>query len=919
MKKRVVRKQESVTLDQLKHLLKHAILPSFEIDVTTKDWVMPNRVKFTNWLDTTFKYPPVTKKVKCQECSEDGACPILKPDAITLFPHQQRIKDYMQFTSPYRGLLLYHGVGVGKSCSSIAAAEILMNHMDVIVMLPASLKGNYVNEVKKCGRRFYGTKQHWVFVPISVFENEISQIARLSSVSSAILKNNGGIWVPENKDGVSPNFHEMSDAQKKQIIEQIDHIISTKYRFIHYNGLKLANIVEMNKDGNPFDNKCIIVDEIHNLISRIVNGGKIGSALYKLLMSAKNCKLILLSGTPIINYPYEISYLMNLIMGPKKQYILQCTKTSNFDTKEILTIGYSNKYIDMIEADPNNKRISLTLLPSGFVYTSRKSSLVSRDSASINVEDTEIIDKIIAEFKKNGFNVSKKVAIKEFKILPEDDKEFNKTFVNMEKGSIVNPRVFARRILGSVSYYSTYSPELYPQWEVVDVLLPMTDHQFQVYEKSRLEERKKEKNSKFGAKKTDNIFKDSGQVYRFYSRANCNFVFPEDIKRPYPNMKNIMNEIDDDEDGLRVLNKVIKEADDKKMEIKEYDKALNACLEKLASNPKSYLHINNIGKYSPKFEEIYKKINAQNGTSMIYSQFRRIEGLGIIALMLQANGYAEFKIKRVGGEWEVDITEEDSTKPKYIVFTGNNEETQVLLKVFNSDIDNLPPKIKTWIKGTKNTHGELIKVLMITQSGAEGISLRNVRQVHIVEPYWNYVRIDQVIGRAVRTCSHIDLPLAERNVKVFIYNLKFSKEQLEKSFTIRTQDDSMTSDEYIYNLAKRKNKIISMFLDVLKQSSIDCALNNTPGVKCFSFPVNLKESEYTYDLDIKDEILDEQMSRALETVEWKGEVLVTKKGNFLLRKETNEVYDYDVYLTNQKLVKIGILKIVDDKKTIMRE
>ena len=47
--------------------------------------------------------------------------------------------------------------------------------------------------------------------------------------------------------------------------------------------------------------------------------------------------------------------------------------------------------------------------------------------------------------------------------------------------------------------------------------------------------------------------------------------------------------------------------------------------------------------------------------------------------------------------------------------------------------------------------------MIISSAGAEGISLTGVRQVHIMEPYWNVSRLDQVIGRAVRYCSHKDV------------------------------------------------------------------------------------------------------------------------------------------------------------------
>jgi hypothetical protein len=97
---------------------------------------------------------------------------------------------------------------------------------------------------------------------------------------------------------------------------------------------------------------------------------------------------------------------------------------------------------------------------------------------------------------------------------------------------------------------------------------------------------------------------------------------------------------------------------------------------------------------------------------------------------------------------------------------------------------------------------------MITQSGSEGISLKNVRQVHILEPFWNHIRIDQVIGRAVRTCSHVALKPKERNVEVFIYYVMFTNEQINESFTIRVKDKSMTSDQYLYDIAKRKKSIV---------------------------------------------------------------------------------------------------------------
>ena len=63
-------------------------------------------------------------------------------------------------------------------------------------------------------------------------------------------------------------------------------------------------------------------------------------------------------------------------------------------------------------------------------------------------------------------------------------------------------------------------------------------------------------------------------------------------------------------------------------------------------------------------------------------------------------------------------------------------------------MDELPFKIVNQIKQlglpNNNLYGEILHVLMTTKTGAEGIDLHNVRQVHIIEPYWNPVRLKQV-------------------------------------------------------------------------------------------------------------------------------------------------------------------------------
>ena len=102
---------------------------------------------------------------------------------------------------------------------------------------------------------------------------------------------------------------------------------------------------------------------------------------------------------------------------------------------------------------------------------------------------------------------------------------------------------------------------------------------------------------------------------------------------------------------------------------------------------------------------------------------------------------------------------------------------------------------------------EIIKIFMITSSGAEGINLENTRFVHIAEPYWHPVRMEQVIGRAKRICSHRNLPEHLRNIQVYLYLSVLSEEQIknERNIELRTKDVSrvdrqtpVTTDEYLF-------------------------------------------------------------------------------------------------------------------------
>ena len=217
---------------------------------------------------------------------------------------------------------------------------------------------------------------------------------------------------------------------------------------------------------------------------------------------------------------------------------------------------------------------------------------------------------------------------------------------------------------------------------------------------------------------------------------------------------------------------------------------------------------------------------------------------------------------------------------------------------------------------------------MITASGAEGISLKNCRHVHIIEPYWHPVRIQQVIGRARRICSHQELPVEERNIKVFMYLMTFSEEQIKDdqlSPELMLKDKSsidnktvLTTDEYIFEKANLKEELNKNFILTMKEAAIDCNLHKSSSDEdsytCFSYN-NPNVNNFLYAPSIQSEEKDTVDDLNEENVTFAAK-RVTIDGIFYAMTEDFKLYDYESYLnakTNSSINPVYIGTI--DKNT----
>ena len=194
----------------------------------------------------------------------------------------------------------------------------------------------------------------------------------------------------------------------------------------------------------------------------------------------------------------------------------------------------------------------------------------------------------------------------------------------------------------------------------------------------------------------------------------------------------------------------------------------------------------NLDKYSVKFFKILKNIKRSKGTCFVYSNFREYGGIQAFVKVLEYNGFKNFNGDGPG-------------KNRYAIWSGSEKLDQ---KENTKDVFNKK----------ENEDGSLIKVILGSPAIKEGVSLLRVRQVHIMEPYWNMSRLEQVMGRAVRFCSHKDMPSEKREVSIYMY------------ISVDPQNKKLTVDRHILNMAFSKDKLIKQFIDIIKDSAVDSNL-----------------------------------------------------------------------------------------------
>jgi hypothetical protein len=742
------------------------------------------RNEFENNRDSTeydFLYPhlndpnfniKIAKRKEFNDTKYDGTIYDVRKQAeimceadFELMPHQLFVKNFLSFQTPYNSLLLYHSLGTGKTCSAIGVAEEMRSYM----------------------------KQVGVTQKIMIIASPNVQVNfRMQLFNESKLKEVNGLW---NLDTCVGNLllHEINPTNLKglpreRVISEIRAMINSYYVFMGYGELanyisKVTNIsqdtgfsmaekksIELKKIKKNFNNRLIIIDEVHNI--RISDENKEKRTAELLLTVAKNSdnmRLLLLSATPMYNSYKEIVWLLNLINANDKRATVSVNdvfdKEGNFKEEKKLEDGRIIEggrdilvrkltgYVSYVRGE-NPYTFPLRIFPDLFApenlisASSYPTTQMNNKPIETPIQSLPVFTTAIGEYQNYGYEFIMNYLV---------TKSFNKTNAY---GVEINMPTFEN--MESFGYTLLLVP-----LEALNIIYP-NNHLDTIIE------------NKVAAKPAVE-------------------VPPEDSKQIIDDMvgkrglAQIMNYSASENPPLRF------DFDYKPQILEKYGRIFSQ---------------EHIGKYSAKIKKICECILGSKGIVLVYSQY--IDGGSVpLALALEELGFARFG----SAQHTRNLYKENPSEPidalsmlpksqnagtfrqaKYVMITGD--------KYFSPDNG----EDMKYITDAANNDGSQVKVILISKAASEGLDFKCIRQIHILEPWYNMNRIEQIIGRGVRNLSHCALPFEERNVEIYLHGTL-------------PQNGIEPADLYVYRLAEKKTKQIGQVTRLLKETAVDCLLN----------------------------------------------------------------------------------------------
>jgi hypothetical protein len=740
-----------------------------------------------------------------------------------LLPHQQFVKNFMSLESPYNSLLLYHELGTGKTCSAIGITEEMRSYMKQSGVL----------------------KKIMIIASPNVQDNFKSQLFNPNKLEK--LPN--GTWNLRTCVGNTLlkeiNPMQVSGLSREQVTKAIRTLINKYYRFLGYDSVALysqsdyKNLVRQKMRKQQMEGKdkfdVSLLDHMKNNLPEILDLTPVSARDSNETKSQKKKVIQRLRD----KFDYRL-----IVVDEFHNMVARRKDTQNAAVRILSQIARFCKHTRLV------------LLSATPLYNSQEEILWVTNLMNMNDKRAVISENQV--FDKHGNFVS--------------ERKNAEGLVVQESGE----DLLRRKLTGYVSYVRGENPYTFP-YRVYPDYFASEEHLLRSYTYPT-----KQVN---GAPMTytpekyvlNNVFVSKigvyqGQVYRallekmqsedptFQTRQAFNF---EDLTTPlsvlnvcYPSDAFVANEEGkyegalDNTHGKSGLHTVMdhKVVNHPKMQWTEF-----TYKPEVLSKYGKIFSQEHIATYSSKIAAVCRAIQNSTGIVLIYSRYLE-GGLLPMALALEEMGMTRYSssshilpfLKEPGAPLNpLTMSPKEKTDKytaKYAMITGtklfshNNAEDLELI----TDLD--------------NKDGRHVKVVMISEAGSEGLDFKCIRQVHILDPWYNMSRLEQTIGRAVRNKSHCSLELEERNVEIYMHG------------TI-LENDTEAADMYMYRLAEHKAIQIGRITRILKESAVDCLLNDTQN--------NFTEENMNKEIDMK-------LSSSQKTIKYKvGDKAFSSKCDYM--------------------------------------
>jgi hypothetical protein len=686
------------------------------------------------------------------------------------------IDDYYGFTLDNNCRFLLGDMTVThNTCTAISIAEGFkktLKNMNKKILVLSNLKNNFINELynfkkerKKanpedmvqCTGKEYELGEESMYLTFQQKEKEVKKM--ILSYYQFFGYQKFANYIVENTGGWKGNENDVDDKIKKFISKE-------------------------------FDNRVIIADEIQNIKTDKRGSYDLSKTIQPILQSivkyGKNIKLVLMSATPMFDRPDEIIFYINLLL-------------QNDGREKINSSDIFNKNDGTLKP---NASILLKEVFKGYVSYMRASKPFL---FPFRIYPIDAIIPSNINYYMNGEPIKKDKKIKFTKLI----------LTNMKDVQLNTYLYYFNKKINQNSNENNFNKNLNNKNNKND------------------KNNENDKNNKNNVNNENNENDTIGLLSNLTKISNIVFPIAKTSKKIEDigsfNKYSINVDYDNGLGGYYKVTKLV--GNKKKIQFKYQDHAI---FDKNTKDEAPFADEKHLHKFSSKFAKMLDVIKKSKGLCFVYSNYID-QGTLPFALMLEQNGFdrevvdGEYNLLDYnanplkGGGKKRNICYlcglEQSNKehyedklPNYHIF----RRAKYIL-YFRKQVDIVKIKREEALnkfRSSKNKYGEEVKVFIGTKTVSEGLDFQRIRQVHIMEPWYNLSRHEQIIGRAIRYYSHNDLPIDERNVEIYQYaSILDNKNKYKNRETIDLKN---------YRISENKDIIIKQIARIMKESAVDC-------------------------------------------------------------------------------------------------